>query len=310
MVDDDMSSAESDHESRRALGGGAVVHPQGHVPHVTQGAYETAYTALTVVFVSMLLLTNIIGLKLFALSTDLPVLGGLLRVVESLNASWFGQDPGAATLTLTAGLITYPITFLCTDLVSEVFGRKRADRMVLLGALASVVMLGVIQVARVLEPAAIWNVPEPWSAVFRADLISADGASASSEAAQAAFSFAFDAPGTLLLASMTAYMVAQLVDNRLFHFCRRLTGGRALWFRNNMSTGLSQFVDTMIVNGIFLRFYWEMEWAPIAAIILSVYVVKFLLALIDTPLCYLGVFLLRRVVRDDARRIEAERGAG
>ena len=49
------------------------------------------------------------------------------------------------------------------------------------------------------------------------------------------------------------YLVAQLVDNRLFHFWRRLTRGKALWFRNNMSTGLSQLVDTIIVNGIFLR---------------------------------------------------------
>lgn len=294
---------------RHAVTGGALVHPPGHVPHIVQGAYETAYMVMAVIFVGMLMLTNIIGLKLFALSTDVPLLGGLLSAVESLNARLFDQPTGAATLTLTAGLVTYPITFVCTDIVSEVFGRKRADRMVLLGFLASIVMLIVVQVTRALEPAAIWSVPEPWSGVFDPALLSDDGnggMSASSEAAQAAFSFAFDAPGTLLFASMLAYMAAQLIDNRLFHFWRRLTRGKALWFRNNMSTGLSQFVDTLIVNGIFLHYYWKMEWNAIAAIILSVYVVKFMLALLDTPFCYLGVWLVGRAVGNDPRFAEAE----
>jgi len=257
------------------------------------GAYETGYLVLVLVFVSMLLLTNIIGLKLFALPVDLPVLGSLLGLVGKLNAALFGQPEGAATLTLTAGIITYPITFLCTDIVSEVYGRRRADRMVLLGFLASLLMLGVVQVARALAPSAIWNVPAPWAQLFRPDLLR-DGV-AGAEAAQGAFSFAFDAPGTLLFASMTAYLVAQLVDNRLFHFWRRLTAGRHLWFRNNMSTALSQFVDTLIVNGLFLSLYWEFEWPLIASIIINVYVVKFLLALLDTPLCYLGVWWTRRV---------------
>jgi hypothetical protein len=290
-------------EEGHAVGGGALAHPAGHVPHVPQGAYETGYLVLTLVFVSMLLLTNIIGLKLFALPVDLPVLGVILRFVERVNATLFGQPEGAATLTLTAGLVTYPITFLCTDIVSEVYGRKRADRMVLLGFLASLLMLAVVQVARALVPSDFWNVPAPWSDLFRPDLVSEAVVAgqpvlvASAEAAQGAFSFAFDAPGTLLFASMTAYLAAQLVDNRLFHFWRRLTNGKHLWFRNNMSTGLSQFVDTLIVNGLFLSLYWKFDWPLIAAIILNVYVVKFLLALLDTPLCYLGVWWTRKLVR-------------
>lgn len=285
-----------------ALGGGALIHPPGHVPHLDQGPYETGYLLLTVVFVSMLVLTNIIGLKLFALPVDLPLLAPLLALVGKLNAAWFGQPEGAVTLTLTAGIITYPITFLCTDVVSEVYGRKRADRMVLVGFCASLLMLAVVQVARALPASEFWNVPAPWSDVIRPDLLvaSGDGAAAqsvgNSVAAQSAFSFAFDAPGTLLLASMTAYLVAQLVDNRLFHFWRRLTAGRHLWLRNNMSTAVSQLVDTVIVNGIFLSFYWKFEWDMIAAIILSSYAVKFSMALLDTPLCYLGVWWARRLV--------------
>lgn len=280
-----------------AVGGGALLHPPGHVPHVPQGAYETGYMVLVMVFIAMLLLTNIIGLKLFALPIDLPVVGWLLTLVDQLNERLFGQSTGAA-LTLTAGIITYPITFLCTDIVSEVYGRQRADRMVLLGFFASLLMLGVVAAARALEPSAIWNVPAPWSGLFRPDLlVDAGGGTlvASAEAAQGAFSFAFDAPGTLLFASMTAYMVAQLVDNRLFHMWRRITKGKHLWIRNNMSTALSQLVDTIIVNTIFLRLYWKLDWDAIAAIILASYTVKFLLALLDTPFCYLGVWWARRL---------------
>jgi hypothetical protein len=224
------------------------------------------------------------------------VFGPLLRLVDGVTQRLFGWG-GESYLTLTAGIITYPVTFLVTDIVSETYGRRRADVMVLLGFAASLLMLGAVSVAGRLLPSEVWKVPADFALVF------ADGyrlgAEADHRAAQAAYRFTFDAPGTLLFASMTAYLVSQLVDNRLFHFWRRLTRGRALWFRNNMSTMLSQLVDTLIVNGIFLHFYWKLDAATIAAVILSVYVVKFILALLDTPLCYLGVWWVGRWVRSD-----------
>lgn len=268
----------------------------GEVRHVDHSTYERGYFVLAVLFVSMLLLTNIIGTKLFAVPLDMPVLGPLLAAIDGLAQRLFGV-PSSGSLTLTAGIITYPLTFLITDIVSEVWGRRRADVMVLLGFGASLLMLAVISVAGALPPSAIWNVPDAYHAVFDPSYFipQPDGTTvADHRAAQAAYRFTFDAPGTLLFASMTAYLVAQLVDNRLFHFWRRMTRGKALWFRNNMSTGLSQLVDTIIVNGIFLHFYWKLPASTIAAVILNVYAVKFLLALLDTPLCYLGVHLARR----------------
>lgn len=271
--------------------------PTGHVEHVHQNSYETLYHVLAVVFVAMLMLTNIIGTKLFVVSPDLPVLGVVIGWVGSIVA-WLFPDQAGADITLTAGIITYPLTFLITDIVSETFGRKRADRMVWLGFGSSLLMLGVLDLARRLTPSPFWQVPHDYAEVFRPDLVTvaADGTmTASAAASQAAYMFTFDAPGTLLFASMTAYLVAQLVDNRLFHFWRRLTKGKALWFRNNMSTGLSQLVDTIIVNGIFLHFYWKMDWQAITAVIIGVYMLKAFLALLDTPLCYLGVWWAARL---------------
>lgn len=269
---------------------------EGHVPHVEAGRYETGYFVLGALFIAMLMLTNIIGTKLFALPIDLPVIGVVLAAVDRFCQRVLDQPPAAA-LTLTAGIVTYPVTFLVTDIVSEVYGRRRADIMVATGFLASILMLGVLRLGRSLTPSAIWTVPEAFTHVLAPErlVVTRDGGLVGDAiAAQAAYAFTFDAPGTLLLASMTAYLVAQLVDNRLFHFWRGLTRGRALWFRNNMSTLLSQLVDTIIVNAIFLTFYWKLEWRTIAAIIVSSYVVKALLALADTPFCYLGVWAARR----------------
>lgn len=283
---------------------GAPGHEPGHVPHVPLGRYEGGYVTLAMLFIAMLMLTNIIGTKLFALPMDLPLVGGVLRAVDDFIAWLLPGQGGGDALTLTAGIITYPITFLITDIVSETYGRKRADRMVLLGFLASVLMLSVLWVGKSLPPSPFWVVPESLAGVFAAAHQGAgpDGALfADADAAQAAYAFTFDAPGILLFASMTAYLVAQLIDNRLFHFWRRLTAGKHLWFRNNMSTGLSQFVDTAIVNGIFLRAYFGWDWDAIAGVVIAVYVVKFLLALLDTPLCYLGVWAMGRFARSDAR---------
>jgi uncharacterized PurR-regulated membrane protein YhhQ (DUF165 family) len=239
-------------------------------------------------FVALLVLTNIIGTKLF-------ILFG-----ESMPNGLFG-----AAFVITTGLITYPLTFWFTDIVSEIWGKKYADLMVFYGFLASLIMLLVLSVARSVPAADIWTVRPEMAPFFHPDLYLKNEAGevtgVSSLAAQAAYSFTFEAPGLLLFASMLAYLVAQLLDNYLFHFWRRLTKGKHLWLRNNGSTAISQLADTFIVNGIFLYFYWKMPWTSddpatvtIVQVILTSYVVKLFLAICDTPLIYLGVWAIRK----------------
>ena len=120
---------------------------------------------------------------------------------------------------------------------------------------------------------------------------------------QRMFEVTFSTPHILLGASMTAYLVAQLFDVRLYHFWWGITKGKHLWLRNNGSTMISQLVDTIIVNGIFLRWGLHMEWPIIWQIIVSIYCVKMVIAWIDTPLIYLGRWSLRRwfgLAQDDA----------
>jgi len=206
----------------------------------------------------LLVLTNLIGTKLFA---------------GPFNPS---------THALTTGILTYPATFLLTDLVSEIWGKKRADLMVGLGFLMSFLMLGVVQLALHLPPHPYWVAPaNPY------------GYSEVSQY-QNAFNSVFSVNGKLLFGSMLAYAVAQLLDNKLYAFWHKLTGPRHMWIRNNGSTLISQLADTFIVNSIL--FYWGFGWSFWQGIQVMgiIYGYKAILALLDTPFLYGAVYLTKK----------------
>ncbi len=230
-----------------------------------QGAEHASrvFSVLMAGFVVVLVLTNIIGVKLF------------LAFPETLPRGLFGE-----AITLTTGLITYPVTFLLTDIVCEVWGRAKANLMVITGFFMSLASLVLIQISLALPGAPAWPASNPYFATV-ADM-------------QRAFESVFTLPGILIFASMTAYLVAQLMDVRLFHFWKRVTAGRHLWLRNNASTMTSQLFDTVIVNAIFLGFGLGLDWALVAKIIAASYLFKVIMAALDTPLIYLGVALVRR----------------
>ena len=181
---------------------------------------------------------------------------------------------GVATISL--GVLPYPITFLCTDLISELYGKQRANAIVLTGAAVSVYMLVLLQIGRVLPVSHLQEpiIQDHYMAVF-------------GQSARAIF------------ASMVAYLVAQFIDIRLYHFWRKLTDGRYLWLRNNASTMLSQFIDTTAV--VTILFYGVWSWAEITAVIIASYIFKLLVAAADTPLMYLGTWLFRDI-REESRR--------
>ena len=224
---------------------------------------EALYVVFASAFVVVLVLTNVIGVKLF---NAFP---------ETFPEGFFGSP-----LTLTSGIVTYPVTFLLTDVVSEIWGKRRADFMVVVGFFASLAMLGLVQFTVGLSGSPIW--------------INKGLGFTSVQEMQTAFESVFTLPGTLVIGSMTAYLVAQLLDVRLYHFFRRLTAGKHLWLRNNGSTWVSQFVDTIIVNSIFLGIGLGIPWGVVMEIIITVYVFKVILAALDTPLIYLFVSVLRR----------------
>lgn len=225
---------------------------------------ELTYAFLSSLFVVVLVLTNIIGTKLFVLFPD----GGPSWILD--GQPW----------TLTSGILTYPMTFWLTDIVSEIWGRRRANAMVIAGFLMSFLMLLLLQLAIALPPSNLWTQPDHGFP---------DGAGM-----QRAFHATFSNPAVLLFGSMTAYLVAQLFDVHLYHFWWRLTKGRHMWLRNNGSTWISQLVDTIIVNGIFLHFGLGLAAGTIVEIIVAVYLVKIVMATLDTPFIYAGRYAFER----------------
>ena len=250
----------------------------------TYPLYERVYLLLAATFAVLLVLTNIIGIKLF-----------YAPAYEVTSTVLFFIPSSEAGFALTTGIITYPLTFLITDLVSEIYGKRRADFMVLLGFLMSVLMLVITQIAMRVPAHPYWV---PAEGPFYDDVAGY----------QHAFESVFSLNGYLLMGSMLAYAAAQLTDNWLYHFYKRLTGGKHLWLRNNGSTMVSQLVDTAIVNSILfhLGFGWDF-WMGVE-VMMTIYFYKLIIAACDTPLIYAGVWVLKRILGPHADRPEPAGG--
>ena len=170
---------------------------------------------------------------------------------------------------LSVGILPYPITFLITDLISEIYGKKKANQVVIAGIFASFFSMGILWMANVVP--ALSNSPVD----------------------DATFQTVFALSPVAVLASMMAYLGAQFVDIRLYHFWKKLTEGRMLWLRNNFSTFSSQFIDTFSVISL-LSLFGVLEWDLFWGLVLSGFLFKVFIAVLDTPLLYLFVFLFRK----------------
>ena len=176
---------------------------------------------------------------------------------------------GLYTFEISVGILPYPITFLITDLISEIYGKKKANQVVTAGIFASFFSLLIIYVAQAV-PATGWSPVD-----------------------DSLFSKVFGATAVAVFASMMAYLLAQYIDIQIYHFWKRLTKGRHLWIRNNFSTFFSQFIDTATVL-LLLCYFGKIEWSKFSTLLLSGFLFKILIAALDTPLLYLSVGYFRK----------------
>ena len=170
---------------------------------------------------------------------------------------------------ISVGILPYPVTFLITDLISEIYGKKKANEVVVGGIFASFFSMGIIYIANA-APATNW-----------------------SPVSDELFSTVFGSTAIAVLASMLAYLFAQFVDIQIYHFWKRLTKGKYLWLRNNCSTFLSQFIDTATVLFLLCSF-GEIDWSLFSGLLLAGFLFKVIIAALDTPFLYLGVYLFRK----------------
>lgn len=209
------------------------------------------YLLLAVLFITSLVASNLIFKKFF--------------YWYPLDLSIFGTP----LFEISVGILPYPITFLITDLISEIYGKKKANEVVVGGIFASLFSMVLIYVANAL-PATEWSPVQ-----------------------NEMFSVVFGSTALAVLASMLAYLFAQFIDIRIYHFWKQWTKGRHLWLRNNFSTFLSQFIDTFTVL-FLLSIFGEIPWDRFAGLLLGGVLFKICIAAIDTPFLYLAVALFRR----------------
>ncbi|MDE2712555.1 MAG: queuosine precursor transporter [Acidobacteriota bacterium] len=214
---------------------------------------EQVFLTLAAVFIAALIACNLIFRKFFV--WEIPVLGLI------------GLDP---QMELSVGILAYPVTFICTDVLSEFYGRRRVSQLVTAGFFASVFVVGLVMLSN-------WVPAAGWSAVD-----------------DATFDLVFGIQGVAVAASMCAYLGAQYLDIRLFHYWKRRTAGRHLWLRNNASTFTSQLVDTILVTTV-LSLLGASEITPerLPILIVNGVVFKWFVAVVDTPLVYGAVWFLR-----------------
>ena len=177
-------------------------------------------------------------------------------------------DLGFKTFVISAGVLPYPITFLITDILSEIYGKKKTARIVWAGFGASLFVLGVLLLA------------QQFTAI------------AGSPVDDETFNKVFGNSWRVIFASMTAYLCAQLIDVRIYHFWKEKTAGKHLWLRNNFSTVFSQLVDTTLV--VCILFLGVRSNSEIIQFILDGWLFKMLCAFIDTPLLYASTSLIRK----------------
>ncbi|SFN53946.1 hypothetical protein SAMN04487989_1011095 [Bizionia echini] len=212
---------------------------------------QRIYLLLAALFITSLVVSNLIFQKFF--------------YWYPINATLFDTK----LFEISVGILPYPITFLITDLISEIYGKKAANQVVVTGIFASLFSMLIIYTANAV-PATSWSPVN-------------DGL----------FQTVFGNTAIAVLASMMAYLFAQFIDIHIYHFWKHLTKGKHLWLRNNFSTFFSQFVDTSTILLLLCSFN-IIEWNKFAGLLIAGFLFKVLIALVDTPFLYLGVYLFRK----------------
>lgn len=218
------------------------------------------FVAFTAFFVANALVAESIGMKLFSLE---KLLG-----MRPVDFTLFGES--GLAFTLTCGVILWPMEFIITDIINEFYGKRAVKRISVTAVILISYAFLMYFVAIGLPPAQVWldssgeqgvaNIQDSFSAIFGQNM-------------------------RIILGSLVAFLVSQVIDVRIFHQIKKRTGEKYLWLRATGSTLVSQLVDSYVV--LFIAFYGIFHWQLILAVGLMNYFYKFFVAIVLTPVIYL-----------------------
>ena len=239
-------------------------------------------------FVANAILSEFIGVKIFTVEGTLGI--------KKFDVNLFGVPN--LSFNMSAGVLTWPIIFIMTDIINEYFGIKQVRFLSILTSILIGFAFLVVGLAMKLQPADFWQTQSLNGQTVNLPL---------------AFDAIFGQGMWIIVGSIIAFLIGQMVDVLIFHKIKRFTGERGLWLRATGSTVISQFVDSFVV--IFIAFYlnpaYNWSWQMVAAIGLVGYTYKFVIALLMTPVLYLVHSIIDNYLgKDLAQRMIKMAGRG
>lgn len=233
-------------------------------------------------FICNALLAEFIGVKIFSLEKTFGF--------DPVNIRIFGQD--ALSFNLTAGVVIWPVVFIMTDIINEYFGTKSVKFLSWLTVILILYSFFIIQISIHVVPADFWptsHLSNPQNAAFGDDVKNLN----------AAFSLIFGQGSYIIIGSVLAFLISQMLDVTIFHQIKKRTGEKWIWLRATGSTVISQLIDSFVV--LFIAFYIGAGWSLklVLAICIVNYVYKFLIAILITPILYLIHYWVEKFLGKD-----------
>ena len=233
-------------------------------------------------FVANAILAEFIGVKIFSLESSLGF--------EPLNLTILGVD--GLSFNLTAGVVLWPVVFIMTDIINEYFGRKGVRFMSFIAAGLIAYAFLMVYFAMGLTPAGFWIERITKSGTVNMEL---------------AFNTIFGQGLWIIIGSLTAFLVGQLVDVTVFHYFKSYTGSAKIWLRATGSTLVSQLVDSFVV--LFIAFYIGAGWNLKLVLVIGLvnYIYKSFIAVVMTPLLYIiHIFIDRYLGKELSEKLQLE----
>jgi uncharacterized integral membrane protein (TIGR00697 family) len=232
------------------------------------------YIILSCIFLTNALIAEVIGVKIISLEA---ILGR-----EPFNFQ-LGEDL-RINFNLTAGVIIWPVVFITTDIINEYFGKEGVKKITYLACIFIAYIFLVIWIATLVPPAKFW------------------------EGNNDSFIKVFSVGMKIIVGSLTAFLISQLLDAYVFHYIRGITGSKKIWLRATGSTLISQIADSFIV--IFIAFYVLEEGNPwnmsqLLSVGFSNYIYKFIIAILLTPILYLAHYLIDKYLEKGTQPTKA-----
>ncbi|GLR18299.1 queuosine precursor transporter [Portibacter lacus] len=236
-------------------------------------------------FVANAIVAEFIGIKIFSLERTLGL--------EPMNLSLFGVD--GLGFSLTAGVLLWPVVFVMTDVINEYYGQKGVKFL-------SYLTVGLISYAFVMVFFAIWISPDLWWRDVSGTLVGNEVSDM-----DLAFRKVFGQGLWIIVGSLVAFLVGQVIDVFVFHKIKKITGEGKIWLRATGSTLISQFIDSFVV--LIIAFYIGGDWDLVRVLAIGTvnYLYKFVMAIVLTPAIYFAHFIIEKYLgKKDAERIKKQ----